>query len=212
MMPWVARPQNSRNLSADRANSDFDVRHRGVFSWTYELPAGKGKGFLGSIHGVSDILVSHWQLNGIVTLMSGQYFSPVSGTNTLGAGSGTQRPDAIRNGNLPASERTPTHWFDTAAFTTPGAYLFGNAGRNTLEGPGTKQADISLFKRFDLGANERRYLQFRAEFFNIFNTPQFNNPAATIGVNTAGTISSAGDPYSYQRTSRQIQLALKLYF
>src|SRR6201999_1310281 len=97
-------PQNVRNLSADRGNSDFDVRHRGVFSWTYELPVGKGKGFLGNIHGVSDVLVSHWQLNGIVTLMSGQYFTPISGTNTLGAGGGTQRPDAIRNGNLPASQ------------------------------------------------------------------------------------------------------------
>lgn len=92
--------------------------------WTYELPVGKRKGLLGGAHGGSDILISHWQLRGIVTLMSGQYFTPVSG------------------------------------------------------------------------------LQFRAELFNIFNTPQFNNYSATIGVNTAGTISSAGDTYSYQRTSR----------
>jgi hypothetical protein len=205
-------PQNVLNLSGDRGNSDFDVRHRGVFSWTYELPVGKGKGLFGGVHGVSDALISHWQLNGIVTLMSGQYFTPVSGTNTLGSGGATQRPNAIGNGNLPAADRTPTHWFNVSAFATPGAYMFGNAGRNILEGPGTKQADISLFKRFNLGANEARWLQFRAEFFNIFNTPQFNNPSATIGVPTAGTISSAGDPYSYQRTSRQIQLALKLYF
>jgi len=207
----AASPQNSQDLSADRGNSSFDVRHHLVISWLYNLPFGKDGRFLNHISGVSNAL-GGWQLNGIITLMTGQYFSPSSGVNTLGSGAGTQRPNRIADGNLPASERTVNDWFNLKAFTTPAPYMFGNAGRDILVGPGTKQADISLFKRFKLGTNEKRWLQFRAEVFNLLNTPQFNNPNATIGVSTAGTITSAGDPYSYQRTSRQIQLALKLYY
>jgi hypothetical protein len=84
--------------------------------------------------------------------------------------------------------------------------------RATAWGPGTKQLDFSAFKNFALSEDGVRSLQFRAEFFNIFNTPQFNNPVATIGAPGAGVITSAGSPYTFQRLSREIQLALKFYF
>lgn len=103
-------------------------------------------------------------------------------------------------------------WFDTSAFVAPGFEQFGNSGRNILWGPGTKQLDFSLFKEFYFSRNETRHLQFRAEFFNLFKTPQFNNPHSTQGTPAFGTISSAGSPVTLQRTSREIQFALKLYF
>ena len=114
------------------------------------------------------------------------------------------------NGNLPTSDRTIQHWFDTTAFREPGLLQFGNSGRNVLQGPGTRQLDFSAFKEFPF--NESRRLEFRAEFFNIFNTPQFNNPNGTLGSAAFGTITSAGSPISFQRTSRQIQFGLKILF
>jgi hypothetical protein len=100
----------------------------------------------------------------------------------------------------------------TNAFTAPGPQKFGNSGRNILRGSGTKQVDLSLFKEFYISEDRARRLQFRSEFFNVSNTPQFNNPANTVGSPGAASIRSAGAPLTFQRTSRQIQFALKLYF
>lgn len=100
-------------------------------------------------------------------------------------------------------------WFNTADFANPGAQQWGDSGRNILEGPGTKNVDFSLFKSTSL--REGSTLQLRAEFFNLFNTPQFNNPTATVGPGF-GTISSAGSPNTLQRISREIQLAAKVIF
>ena len=131
-------------------------------------------------------------------------------TSNLNTGTGSQFPNRIGSGELPSSQRSIDRWFDTSAFVAPPIYMFGNSGRNILSGPGTKQIDLSLFKSFMLA--ERRRLEFRAEAFNALNTPQFNNPNVNIGFTGAGRITSAGNPTVFQRTSRQIQLALKLYF
>ena len=204
--------QDPRNMRGDRGNADSDIRHRMVLSWGYELPFGPGKKYLSGVHGAVKHLVAGWQLNGIQTFMTGQYFSAASAQNTLGAGAGGQRPDRIRDGNLPNSERTLNRWFDVGAFTTPPPFQFGSAARNILEGPGTKMVDLSIFKHFALGKDENRRLELRGEVFNVPNTPQFNTPNANIGSTAAGTISSAGDPVFFIRTSRQIQVALKFYF
>ena len=100
----------------------------------------------------------------------------------------------------------------TGAFTIPTLFTFGNSGRNILRGPGTHQVDVSCQKTTSLSADGTRNLQFRAEFFNLFNTPQFNNPDVGIGSPTVGRIFSAGDPANFTRTSRQIQFGLKFYF
>jgi hypothetical protein len=205
-------PQNARDLRADRGNADFDIRHRLVVSWSYELPVGRGRKYLSNLGGLGQQLFGGWQLNGIETFMTGAFFTPSSAQNTLGAGVGGQRPDRIGNGNLPTSQRTLGHWFDASAFRAPASFTFGNAGRNILEGPGTKIFDFSLFKDFSMGVREGHRLQFRAEFFNIFNTPQFNTPNASIGSPGVGQISSAGELTFFQRTSRQIQFAFKYYF
>ena len=97
-----------------------------------------------------------------------------------------------------------SHWFDQTAFTTPAQFVYGNAGRDILYGPGRTNLDASLFK--DFRVRERLTVQFRGESFNVFNHPQFGQPNATIGSGAVGTITSTvGNP-------RQMQVALRLMF
>jgi hypothetical protein len=204
--------QNPFNLAAQRGSSTFDVRHKLSVAGSWELPFGKGRRFLTRPPGALEWIAGGWQLNGIGTFQSGLPFTVTMQTNALNTGGGTQFPNRLASGKLPAGERSILRWFDATAFAAPGQYIFGNSGRNILTGPGTKQLDLSLFKDFPLGERADRRLQFRVEAFNAFNTPQFNNPDARIGFAGVGRITSAGNPPIYQRTSRQVQLALKLYF
>lgn len=206
----VTSIQNSANLRLFRGNSDFDIRHSLVLSWSYELPFGRGKRFGSSAQGLLQGAIGGWQINSIDTFSTGAPFTPVMVTSLLNSGSTVQWPNRIGSGKL--DNPTIGAWFNTADFQSPGNYVFGNSGRNILFGPGTKQFDLSVFKSIAFTEGGTRRLQFRAESFNILNTPQFNNPNAQIGNLAAGTISSAGAPLLYQRTSRQIQLALKLYW
>jgi hypothetical protein len=194
---------NPSNLAADYGNSDMDIPNRFVASTTYELPF-KASGKLNPF-------VQGWQVNGIVQLYDGFPFSVLSSS---GVGDGlTPRAQLVAghgNGSLPSGERTLAKWFDTTAFTnaTPGTW--GDSGRNILQGPGTKNVDFSVFKNTHV--TEGKVLQLRAEFFNLFNTPQFNNPAATVGAGTIGKISGAGSEPLFQRLERQIQLGAKFTF
>jgi Carboxypeptidase regulatory-like domain len=202
--------QNSRDLASQRGSSTFDVRHKLAISSTVELPFGKGRHFLPGAAGPLQWLAGGWQLNTIGTFQSGLPFTPTMQTNNLNTGTGSQFPNRIASGVLPSESRTIDRWFDASAFVAPGQYIFGNSGRNILYGPGTKQVDLSLFKNFVF--KESRRIEFRAEAFNVANTPQFNNPSASIGFAGVGRITTAGSPTVYQRTSRQVQLALKVYF
>ncbi len=152
-----------------------------------------------------------WQVNVIAQFFDGLPFSVVSSS---GVGDGlTPRAQLLPgygNGSLPSGKRTRAEWFNTAAFANPAAGTWGNSGRNILQGPGTKTVDFSLFK--DTHLTESKVLQLRAEVFNLANTPQFNNPAATVGSGAFGTISSAASESTFQRTERQIQFAAKINF
>src|SRR5215469_2951062 len=209
--------QNPLCLACDRGPSDFDIRQNLTLSWSYELPIGKGKLLGRNWEGVKQAAFGGWKLNSIDSFYSGSPFSVTSGTNTLGAGAGTQRANVV--GDWHVANPGPSEWFNPAAFATPGLYQYGNSGRNIIVGPGTRQVDLSLFKNIPLPREGMR-MEFRAETFNLFNHPQFNNPnengatatAAAIGIPTSGTLNYAGNPAFFQRTSRQIQLALKLYF
>jgi hypothetical protein len=202
--------QNPANLRLYRGNSDFDLRHNAVLSWSYELPFGRGRRFGASAHGLSQQVIGGWRINGIDTFASGAPFTPVMVSSLLNSGSAAQWPNRIGPGTV--SNPTIQRWFNPLDFVSPGNYVFGNSGRNILFGPGTKQFDLSVFKEFYFTQDAARHLQFRAEAFNVLNTPQFNNPNAQIGNTAAGTIVSAGAPLLFQRTSRQIQLALKLFW
>src|SRR5262249_3489724 len=114
-----------------------------------------------------------------------------------------QFADRINDGNLAHGQRTPTRWFDTAAFARPAVGTLGTSGRNVLVGPGVGNFDFSLIK--DTRFTERMSVQLRAESFNLFNHPLFNTPDANVDNRTVGQISAAADP-------RRVQFGLKLIF
>ncbi len=196
--------QDARDLDADRSLAGVDVRNRWVSSLLYELPFGRGKAFGSSASGAVNEFISGWQLGAVSTVQSGLPFT-VSG----GAG----RPDRICNGETPPGGHSVTDWFDTACFPLPaavpdpvhgGVYIpFGDAGANVLIGPGIVDLDISAFKSFPI--TEAKRIEFRSEWFNSLNHPNFMNPSAAVGTGTLGEILNAGP-------SRQIQMALKFIF
>ena len=132
-------------------------------------------------------------------MRSGIPFTVVTSGGITNAG-GADRPNRIGNGTLPSSQQTIYHWFDTSAFVVQPQYTYGNAGRNILFGPDLRDLDLSLSKSFAITESKR--LQFRAESFNLTNTPAFGQPGATLNGLGVGTITSAGNP-------RYIQLGLK---
>jgi len=197
--------QNAYDFRRDRAVSDFDIKHTFSSSWTYELPFGKGKRFVGGANGLSDKLISGWQLSGILLLRSGLPFTVNQLVNLSSTGGGN-RPNRIASGKL--DHPTIDRWFDLSAFpaTTDNTGTYGNSGRNILRAPGQKNIDLSLVKvtRF----RERFEHQLKFEFFNAFNHPQFAAPGNTIGNASAGVISSL----LFGATARQIQVAMKFSF
>jgi hypothetical protein len=201
--PW---PQDSFNIRAEKGLADFDNRERWVNSVDYELPVGKGHPYLNQ-SGVLDAILGGWHLGGIITLRSGFPFSPQIGFDPSNTGSpGLQRSNRIGSGHL--AHPTPALWFNPNDFPVPNCLngCFGNAGKNILEGPGERTADLSLRKIFNF--SERTNLEFRAEFFNAFNHPVFQqpDPFITDGPGATGVITSTVIP------QRQIQFALKLHF
>jgi len=201
--------QNYYDLQGSRGNEGWDQRQRFTLSGTYELPIGPGKQFGTHLTGAPAKVAAGWQFNIIYSAAGGFPFTPSMVADVSNTGRG-EWPNRLCNGKL--SNPTIHEWFNPACFTTPALYNFGNSGRGILMGPGTNEADFSVFKKTYINPDQTRYLEFRAEMFNLTNTPQFNNPNAGIGSASAGTISSAGTPANFSRTSRQIQLALKLYF
>ena len=194
---------NPYDIGYDYGNSDENIPNRFVASATYELP------FQGS--GILKPVVQGWQLNTILQYYDGFPFS-VSSSSGVGDGL-TPRARLVAgdgNGSLPSGQRRLAEWFNTAAFANATAGTWGDSGRNILQGPGTKNVDFSIFKNTHL--TEAKVLQLRAEFFNLLNTPQFNNPGATFGAGTFGKVSSAGSEPVFQRLERQIQLAAKINF
>ena len=198
-------PQDIRFRNNDRGDSGFDIRHRFTHSMNYELPFGRGKRWsFGS--SVADFALGNWQTNLIFTAQTGLPFTPV--LNNAVANAGGSRPNRLKSGEIDNPD--PAHWFDTsfntpdAAWGNPAQFTYGNGGRNILRGPGRVNWDFSIFKNFPF--TERWNVQFRAESFNLFNTPQFGLPNSNIGSAAAGTITSlAGNP-------RQLQFALRLSF
>jgi hypothetical protein len=192
-------PQDPRYISNDRGNSIIDMRHRLTLSYLWELPFGSGKALLNT-GGIVNAVLGGWQTNGILTVQSGLPFSAVLQTSTTnGTGS---RPDAT--GASVTYPHTLQNWFLPSAFATPAPFTYGNAGRDTLFGPGRTNWDMSLFKNFVI--REQMRFEFRAEAFNIFNHPQFGLPNANIGNAQVGSITSTVG------NSRQLQMGLRFQF
>ena len=191
-------------VGENRGRSNFDMRHRFVTSYLWELPFGPGRQFGGASRGVVSHLIGGWSTYGIVTLSTGFPLTVFSGVDSLNMGSGAlAHPNQIADPELPRSERDPSRWFNTAAFAIPAQYVFGTSGRNTVGGPGVGNVDFALIKNTSI--TERQRLQFRAEFFNLLNTPHFGLPVNTMSSASFGRVTSAGD-------ARVIQFALKYLF
>jgi hypothetical protein len=198
--------QDSYNLDAERGVADFNQKLRWVLSFDYELPFGGSHSHVNNR--AMDLLFGGWHMGGIYTLASGFPFSALSGGYDPGTGTqGLLRANQLRDGNLPSDQRTVTRWFDTSAYDTPPDFTeYGNAPRNGLIGPGQNVFDWSLRKEFRLTESQR--LEFRTEFFNAFNHPNFAQPDNFIDDDpeARGHITSIAIPM------RQIQFGLKYRF
>jgi len=204
-------PSDGSDLRSERGLSAFNFGQKFTVSGLWQLPFGRGKAVGTGMNRYLNVLAGGWQLGGILTLEAGFPFSVSCQNNGVYQNTdSTCRADAT--GITPILENPdPALWFDPAAFTnrlnfTPGVgpYRFGNSARNNIIGPGLTQIDASLFKSFQF--TETVELDFRAEFFNLPNHPNFGQPAATVGVAGFGRISST------RTDQRQIQLGLRLTF
>jgi hypothetical protein len=197
-------PQNPLDIAGGvRGLSGSDIPQRWVSNFVYTLPFGPGRKYLTG-GGVGGKIVGGWQLSGIGTFQSGEVFGvALSGDSANIGGPGFVRPNRLRNGMLPSSQRTLSHWFDTAAFVAPPPYTFGNAGRDILRGHNFADVDAGLMKHTKI--SETTELEFRAEFFNLPNRVNYSLPGHSVGTSTFGVIGGAGDP-------RIIQFALKFVF
>ena len=191
--------QNPYCFSCNRGRADSDNRHRFVLSGLYEVPR------LVTSNSLANYLLGGWETSGILTLQSGFPITPfVTGGVSQSLGGG-DRPDRAEGVPIfPDGTRTVNRWFNPSAFFVQPLGQFGQVGRNVFDGPGLVTLDFSVMKNFYVA--ERLKIQFRTEFFNIANHPNFNFPNSTINTPTAGIISSTVTP------SRQIQFALKLAF
>lgn len=212
--------QNQFNLLGERRGpSDFDVRHRFVASYVYELPFGRGRQYLND--GALSHLVGGWRVSGVTNIRSGRPFTLRAGNNDSilggprGGGLVSAFADCLRDGTLSGSSRDIDHWYDVTAYATPSAAnptksntvegRIGSCGRNTLRGPGYTNFDFELARSFDY-FGENRHLEFRWEMFNLFNIAQFGLPERNINSSAAGRITTlSGDP-------RVMQFALKFVF
>jgi hypothetical protein len=209
-LTWAWVPMFARN----RAVASFDRTHNFQGYWNYELPFGKGKQW--ASQGVAAAIAGDWQLNGILSRTSGTPFSVVSSGTSVNAPGNTQTADQV----LPSVKILGGHgpgnpYFDPLAFAPVTSVRFGTSGRDILRGPGLFNTDLSLFRTFRL--TERFKLQFRAEAFNLTNTPQFGNPGATASAatrNADGSIKALNGYTEITSASgeRQMRFALKLFF
>ena len=146
-------------------------------------------------------MITGWEISGVFSLVSGRPFTPVLSRDNSGTGQSLDRPNVVGSPNL--DRKDPAQWFNTNAFAIPAAGQFGNAGRNTLIGPGTNNVDFTLMKNHKF--SETRSMQFRTDFYNLFNHPNFQLPNSSVDSSQFGRISNAGP-------SRQIQFAVTYTF
>ena len=186
----------------ERDYSTGDIPHVLVSSLVWDLPMGAGRAH--PLQGVMGAILNDWSVTSLITLQSGV---PVAVTQTTNfnsfAGFGLQRPNQVADPTLPANQRTPSQWFNTAAFAIAPVFTLGSASRNPIRGPSYRNVDFALIRRVPIHAGAS--LEIRAEIFNLLNTPNLGAPNAVAGAANFGTITSALDP-------RVGQFAVKLLF
>ena len=201
---FIGAPQNPYYAQGDRSVSGFDLRHRVVATVLYDVP------FFRGLHGLGKYALDGWRVSTIMTAQTGFPTRLTSTLDTTGTGI-ISRPNQVpgQDGNLPADQRTWQHWFNTSAFTDAAFGSFGTSPRTgAVRLPGLINFDFSVNKDFRF--TERTGLQFRAEFFNLFN--HFNPDPTTVDTNLkSATFGAIGGGVS-GITTRVIQLGAKLNF
>ncbi len=199
-MDESAIPQNDANLNAEKGLA-CDVRLRYVASLVYNLPGWKRQALV-------ERLTSGWSLATVYQAESGMPFTISVFGDTANAGTllgeNPVRANATGLPVFPSGTRTAARWFNPAAFAAPPAYQFGNAGRNTVEGPGLQLMDLAMTREFRL--SERWGLQVRGELFNAFNHTNLGTPNRFVNTPQFGTVTMAMDP------GREAQLSARLTF
>jgi hypothetical protein len=200
-------PQDGNNLRAERGPSEFDVTHRLVASYVWELPFGRGHAIGNDWSRAMDLVLGGWQITGIHVIQSGLALTAtLAGSTVVNLGGERRaRPNLVGDPELPSSQQTIDRWFNTDAFAafSPAPQAFGNAGVGIMRGPGMTSFDFSLSKNFPVGGS--RSLQFRVELFNAFNNVNFGPPNIARDSSGFGQILTAG-------AARIVQFGLKFYF
>ena len=200
-------------LNRNRAPSDFNIPHIFQFAYVYELPFGIGKKW--ATDGASKLILGGWQINGIFSSFQGRQYTLSAPDASLNMPGNTQTPDQVKSTVQKIGCAGPDPgctFFDTSAFAPVTEVRFGNVGRNTMRAPGVVNMDLSLFRTFKL--TEKFGLQFRAEAFNLSNTPHFNAPDSDVSSSDFGKITSTdnGESTSAGGRSREIRFGLRLSF
>jgi hypothetical protein len=198
--------QNNADLDAERGLSIFDVRHRFTMGNSYDLPFGEGRRFF-SGKGTLDRVLADWQISGNATLQTGIPFTARvlgnAGNNSGTGGYFSERADATGQPvSLPGFQRSTLRYFNTASFTLPAPGEFGNAGRNTIPGPGTIDFDLSLRRSVTISREKGVRASLRLEATNIFNTPTYIGLATTVNASDFGRITSVGEMRSLRLSVR----------
>jgi len=182
----------------------FDAKHNFVYSANYELPFGKGRKWAGNASTLTDAIIGGWRLSGIFQAHTGFPITVTDGrARSLQGVRGNERPNCV--GDPVPSDQNITHWLDINAFAVVPLGTWGNCPIGVARAPGYKNVDAVLAKQFNAGG--KRYFEFRAEAFNLTNTPSFGPPARDISApNTFGTITSTVS------TARTVELVLKFFF
>jgi hypothetical protein len=206
----IANIQDWNNIKAGRTLSSDDIPQRLVIAYVVDLPFGRGQKFFAGVAGPVGKLISGWGVDGITTIQSGFPLKFSTNINQTGSFGGGSLPDVLcANQSIPgSSEDKLNEWFNTSCFGQPAPFTFGNEPRvdPRLRQEGINNFDFALFKTTRFGPDNKLGLQFRAEFFNLFNRPQFGPPDTTLGDAQFGVVSSqVNDP-------RLIQFGLRTTF
>jgi Carboxypeptidase regulatory-like domain len=201
-------PRNSFNLAAERGNSDFDVRNRFVFNYSWDLPFGHGKQFMNS--GFAGKVLEGWQLSGITTLQTGLHYSVYGYVDSQHTGL-SDRADYIGPNTLPAGHPRTETGLPLSAFALPAYGTAGDSGRNNFTGPGLNNWNMVMSKTMSF--NDRFNLQLRCEAYNVFNRTEFDLPDGLMAdTNTFGFSTSTLLQPDGTTTARQLQFGAKLQF
>jgi hypothetical protein len=195
-----------RNYASGYSTAAWDIRHNFTSSFNWEIPFGRGKTHGAHLNRGVNAVAGNWQVNGILSLRTGPPYS-LRASGCQGVWN-ICRPDAVSGKNpnaQPSGGRNPDHWFDTSAVAAPAALTGGNLGLQTNTAPPTRSLDFSIFKDFPF--TERVRMQFRAESFNIANTPQFSTPDNNLQDANFGKVTSTASG-----SERHIQFSLRLQF